>query len=841
MTDTIHRVAGKVLTLEDLELETLRALNSEYLRHHPEEVAAFLNERSPEDTALLLARAPTPTAAAQILERLNPRVAAEVLALLDDVLVRAMLAVTNPVRAAQIIGGLDPVARDAQLTRLDERAAEQIRELLAYPADSAGALMDPRISAFGPDTTVEEALRKMRTFKEKELGSIYRMDHEGRLAGAVPLGEIATAEPETPLRDLIRGEPVSVFVNASREEVVKALDERRVATLPVVDSESKLVGVIRYRTLVAAAEAEATIGIQTMVGVGKEERALSRVGFAVRQRLPWLEINLATAFAAAAVVGLFEGTIAQFTALAVLMPVVAGQSGNSGMQALAVTMRGLALREVRPTHWPRLIWKEAGTGIINGFGCAVVTAIAVYLWSHSAGLSFVIGLAMVISMSLAGMSGAAVPLILKALGQDPAQSSSRVLPTITDIPVRYRWDPDPTSERVYQLSVQSVRDLNGRPLNYETSQNGANVRIKIGDANRIVTGRQTYRIAYTVRGALNSFADHDELFWNVNGGAWPVPMLAVSATVFAPSNAFAAVACYEGPTASSKACRSSFAPDRADFSATGALATGDQLTFVTSLRKGIVSGTLPILERRERGVEQYFDLTPSTEGAALLVMLGGLGLVIWRWWTAGRDERDRQTIVAEYEPPDKLRPAQVGLLVDEHADTKDVTATIVDLAVRGYLTITELPMIGIVKLFGGKDWSLTRTADKADPAALESYERTIYDGLFGREVPDDRTTKLVALIQQFNARVGAAPAYLEALQPKPTDVVKLSDLQEHFYTTLSKAQRDLYTDSVARKWFPADPQRVRQIYAGLGCLAIALAAISVFVLVSILGYVHGGQ
>jgi magnesium transporter len=432
-TGAIDRVAGKILTLADIELETARALNSEYLRHHPEEVAAFLNERSPEDTALLLARAPTPLAAAQILERLNPRVAADVVALLDDVLVRAMLAVTNPAKAAPIIGGLDPATREAQLARLDERVAEQIREMLAYPADSAGALMDPRISAFGPDTTVEGALRKMRTFKEKELGSIYLMDAEGRLAGAVPLGEIATAEPETQLRDLIRGEPISVFVNASREEVVKALDERRVATLPVVDADSKLVGVIRYRTLVAAAEAEATMGMQTMVGVGKEERALSRVGFAVRQRLPWLEINLVTAFAAAFVVGLFEGTIARFTALAVLMPVVAGQSGNSGMQALAVTMRGLALREIRPTHWPRLIWKEAGTGIINGFACAAVTAAAVYVWSQSAGLALVIGAAMVISMSVAGMSGAAVPLVLKSLRQDPAQSSSIVLTTITDI------------------------------------------------------------------------------------------------------------------------------------------------------------------------------------------------------------------------------------------------------------------------------------------------------------------------------------------------------------------------------------------------------------------------
>lgn len=431
--DTIDRVAAKLLTLEDIELETLRALNGEYLRHHPEEVAAFLNERSPEDTALLLARAPTPTAAAQILERLNPRVAADVLSLLDDVLVRAMLAVTNPARAAPIIGGLDPLKRHAQLARLDVRVADRIRELLHYPAESAGALMDPRITAFGPDTTVDEALRKMRTFKEKELGSIYLMDGEGKLAGGVPLGELATAAPETQLRELIRGEPVAVHATATREDVVKALNERRIATLPVVDTESKLIGVIRYSSLVAAAEAEATQSMQTMVGVGKDEHALSSVRFAVRQRLPWLEINLATAFAAAFVVGLFEGTIAQFTALAVLMPVVAGQSGNSGMQALAVTMRGLALREVRPSHWPRLIWKEAGTGIINGFSCAVVTAIAVLMWSQSMGLALVIASAMVISMCIAGMSGAAVPLLLKALRQDPAQSSSIVLTTITDI------------------------------------------------------------------------------------------------------------------------------------------------------------------------------------------------------------------------------------------------------------------------------------------------------------------------------------------------------------------------------------------------------------------------
>lgn len=174
------------------------------------------------------------------------------------------------------------------------------------------------------------------------------------------------------------------------------------------------------------------MSLQTMVGVGKEERALSTIPFSVRQRLPWLQINLATAFFAAAVVGLFEDTIAKYTALAVLLPVVAGQSGNSGMQALAVTMRGLALREIRINAWPRLIVKEAGVGILNGLAVGATTMLGVFFWSRSLGLTLIIGVAMVMSMIIASICGAMVPIVLKALGQDPATSSSIVLTTFTD-------------------------------------------------------------------------------------------------------------------------------------------------------------------------------------------------------------------------------------------------------------------------------------------------------------------------------------------------------------------------------------------------------------------------
>jgi magnesium transporter len=220
---------------------------------------------------------------------------------------------------------------------------------------------------------------------------------------------------------------------ASREEVVELFAERPLSSLPVLDVDGRLLGVVRHAAVVAAAEAEATADIQTMVGASAEERALSPALFSVKKRLPWLQLNLATAFLASAVVGVFEDTIARFTALAVLLPVVAGQSGNTGAQALAVTMRGLVLREIRTRHWPQVTSKELRVGLINGVAVALTTAAGVWLWSRSSGLALVIGVSMVISMVAAGLAGATIPIVLGALGRDPAQSSSIFLTTVTDV------------------------------------------------------------------------------------------------------------------------------------------------------------------------------------------------------------------------------------------------------------------------------------------------------------------------------------------------------------------------------------------------------------------------
>jgi magnesium transporter len=201
----------------------------------------------------------------------------------------------------------------------------------------------------------------------------------------------------------------------------------------VVDLDERLLGVIHQSAVIQAAQEEAATDMQAMVGVSRDERALSPPLVAMRKRLPWLNINLLTAFLAASVVGLFEDTIARFTALAVLLPVVAGQSGNTGAQALAVIMRGLALREIRVRNWQRVLLKEVLAGALNGIAIAVVTGLGVLVWSRSTGLALVISAAMIISMALAGLAGAAIPLILTRAGQDPAQSASIILTTVTDV------------------------------------------------------------------------------------------------------------------------------------------------------------------------------------------------------------------------------------------------------------------------------------------------------------------------------------------------------------------------------------------------------------------------
>ena len=410
----------------------IHALQRDLVEDYPDDAVRLLERQSPDEVAEILSRFTAPETAA-VWEGLSPDISMHALESMDKARVAQVLRNINPTRSAAMLAMRDEKTRESFLSLLPETEAQELRSILVYPPDSAGALMDPRVMLLRGDTTVREALARIRSSRRRATRRLLVVDSMNRLEGQVDIQDVATASATTRLEEIQR--PVRAVVNAvaPREEVVEIIEQYKLTDLPVVDVDGRLIGVVRYRNLMAAAENEATVAMQTMVGVSKDEKALSNVSFAVRKRLPWLQINLVTAFLAASVVGLFESTIAKYTALAVLLPVVAGQSGNTGAQALAVTMRGLALREIRIRQWPRVIFKEASTAFWNGLAVALTTALGVWIWSSSPGLAGVIGVSMILSMVIAGVSGAAIPLLLTAARQDPAQSSSIVLTTVTDV------------------------------------------------------------------------------------------------------------------------------------------------------------------------------------------------------------------------------------------------------------------------------------------------------------------------------------------------------------------------------------------------------------------------
>lgn len=409
-----------------------QALGDAFLTAHPAEVAHLL-ETWPAPVVVDLFVSGPPDALVSVFDHLTIDVAGQLLEVLDADRSSRLIAGVDPARGAAVLARLDDQRRDACLGSLPSATAREITELLTYPPDSAGALMDVRVTMIRPDVVAADALARVRAGSHARGSDVILVDERGALEGLIAIEDVALANPDLPVGSLVHRAPAYIQALAPREEVVELLARLHAASLPVVDGTGRVVGIIRHSALLRATEEEVSADMQTMVGASAEERALSPVGFAVRKRLPWLQINLVTAFLAAAVVGVFEDTIARFTALAVLLPVVAGQSGNTGAQALAVTMRGLVLREIRLRHGNRVLLKEGLVALINGIGVATTTCIAVYIWSRSLGLAAVIGLSMVISMVCAGLAGAAVPIALVAAKQDPAQSSSIILTTVTDV------------------------------------------------------------------------------------------------------------------------------------------------------------------------------------------------------------------------------------------------------------------------------------------------------------------------------------------------------------------------------------------------------------------------
>jgi len=401
--------------------DTIAVLNRRFLQDHPA-IAAKAIENLPRNEVIEILSEQPVHVLKTLWPYLLPNTADELLPQLATEVLRSFLYELDPPDCITLLNRMSSDTRTQCFALLPPGYQKQLEMLMSFPENSAGQVMD-----------VAEVLQQLRNRNVPGLHYLVVVDTEQRLQGLVDIQDIALSDPQARLSQLSRQARHTISPFDSREEVADLMKQFNLEMLPVIDVNRRLLGVIRHAALIKVVQEQAANDIQTMVGVSRDERALSTSLFSVRKRLPWMEINLLTAFLAAAVVGLFENTIARFTALAVLLPVVAGQSGNAGAQAQAVTIRGLALREVTVRNWLRIIFKEFNVGLLNGVAIALTTALGVYVWSRSPGLALVISIAMVISMVIAGIAGSLVPIILTRMGQDPAQSSSIILTTITDV------------------------------------------------------------------------------------------------------------------------------------------------------------------------------------------------------------------------------------------------------------------------------------------------------------------------------------------------------------------------------------------------------------------------
>ncbi len=412
----------------------LLQLALELVEKDPVAAARRLETMPAEDAAAVIQELPV-KAKTRVFPLLQIGYAASLLTAARPSEFEMILKVLDAERAAAIFMQLPEDARERFAAYLPETVRRHVRDLLTYPEDSVGRLMTPHFFSLHQDMIVRDAIKKIRAMSEQRAGASYAyvVNADGVLVGVMNMHDLLLAKPDVTLESIMRREIFVLPAFMDVEEAANELGRRRFFAAPVVDRENKILGVVRGERLIRGAKQELGEDLQRMVGAGADESAFSPIRYSLRKRLPWLHVNLATAFLAAAVVAVFEDTIARFTVLAIFLPVVAGQGGNAGAQSLAIVMRGLFMREIPRSRWRRLILKEGLLGLTTGTVTGIVTGAVAWIWFGSPALGLVVAMGMIVNLCCAGLAGGSIPIILKSLGFDPAQCSSIILTTVTDV------------------------------------------------------------------------------------------------------------------------------------------------------------------------------------------------------------------------------------------------------------------------------------------------------------------------------------------------------------------------------------------------------------------------
>ncbi len=337
--------------------------------------------------------------------------------------------------AAALVERLSDDLRLAVLGLIHPKPGGGVSELLEYEEQTAGRLMNPNVFALPEDVTAGEAITAVQSARDVEMVFyLYVVDERRHLVGVISLRRLLLVSPDTPLKRIMTTDVYSARVDLDQEEVARQVASYNLLAIPVVDLENKLVGVVTVDDVIDVIKDEATKDVYRMAGVSVDDGVLTPPGESLRRRLPWLAVNLVTAFIAASIVGMFTGTIEQVVILAAFMPVVAGMGGNAATQTLAVIVRGIAIGELTWSNARQALMKEGMVGLGNGLAIGLLGALAV--WAITGG-NWVLGLilmaAMVLNMFVAAVAGTLIPLGLRALKVDPALASSVFITTLTDL------------------------------------------------------------------------------------------------------------------------------------------------------------------------------------------------------------------------------------------------------------------------------------------------------------------------------------------------------------------------------------------------------------------------
>ncbi len=403
-------------------------------RMHPADLGPLIADLSADEIRTVIDLLFRQHRAAQTLMELPPELLQSVFDAVADSRLAEMLGRLEIDDRLELVEQIPEDRRDGVIEMLPAQVRDELRKAELYPASSAGRVMTTSFIALDEKMTAQEAIDSIRAADETD-GTIlylYVIDDMNRLRGVVPIRRLVSAPPDSPCGELTIDVPASVQPEADQEEVARLVARYDLLAIPVTDVDGVMLGVITVDDVIDVITAEATEDMYHLAGLSEEDRVFTSAGLAIRKRLPWMVLNLGAVFALAALIGVFRATIEEFVVLAFFLPVVAGMGGNGGIQTLTVITRGIALGEIEFSTGLRAMAKEFWVGTVIGMVTGLLSAGLAYLWHGSPLLGLILFTAMIVTLAVASLLGAAVPLALKALRQDPALGAGVIVTTLTD-------------------------------------------------------------------------------------------------------------------------------------------------------------------------------------------------------------------------------------------------------------------------------------------------------------------------------------------------------------------------------------------------------------------------